>query len=586
MSAPLRAPLAAAVAAVVTLAPAPTASADLGPTGCTGGDAIKPTKVISGEFDQSRQGSYVLVPFRVPKGTTQVRVKYCYDQPPAATGAARNTLDLGLYTPLRKGDRFAGVREFRGWGGSSHPDVALSEQGFSSEARYRADPKGYVPGRTTRGFRPGPIRPGRWSAELGVAGVVTRAQGSPDGKVRWRLEIELRRSGAFTAKPYRPARYDSAPARAKPGWYAGDLHVHAENSALGDATMRESFDYAFRSLAAGGAGLDFITLTDYVTDVAWGEIGRYQPDYRGKLIARGSEEITYRGHTNNQVSARLVDYRTGTLYARRADGSLVKVRRARPASAILRDVRAAGGWTQINHPTIFPSSNPAFRLLCRGCPWDYSAKETNYGLVDAIEIATGPAAFGSGDTLAPSPFVLTAIDFYESALARGEKIAAVGSSDSHHAGTPESPGTQTPIGQATTVVYADDLSEDGIKEGVKAGHTYVKLLGNDGPDLRLQARAPGIRRKAIMGDTLRADAATFTARVLGADPADGPRSLVVVKNGKVLRSFPVARAGAKFSFPATGPGRYRLQLMRGAGAVEALSSPIYLERPTPSLTGR
>ena len=43
--------------------------------------------------------------------------------------------------------------------------------------------------------------------------------------------------------------------------------------------MRETFDYAFRPAAPqGGAGLDFITLSDYVTDTGWGEIGRYQAD--------------------------------------------------------------------------------------------------------------------------------------------------------------------------------------------------------------------------------------------------------------------------------------------------------------------
>jgi hypothetical protein len=550
--------------------------AALGSGGCAGGQAIRPTKVISGEFDRSLQGSYVLVPFSVPGGTTQVRVKYCFDQPSGASGGASNTLDLGLYGPLQRDHRYAGRAEFRGWGGSSHPDVALSAQGFSSAKQYGADPKGYVPGATTRGFRPGPIEGGRWWAELGVAGVVTPEQGNPGGKVRWRLEIELRRSGAFMRSPYRPARYDSRPARSRPGWYAGDLHVHSENSALGDAPMRETFDYAFRGLDRDGAGLDFITLTDYVTDTGWGEVGRYQDDYPGKLIARGSEVITYRGHTNNQSSGRFVDYRTGPLYERRSDGSLVLRRKARPARAILQAVRRAGGWTQINHPTIFPSSNPAQRLLCRGCPWDYTAKETRFGLVDAIEVATGPAGFPTTTGgLTPNPFVRTAIDFYERALAKGSKIAAVGVSDSHHAGRPQSP-IQAPIGKATTVVYADELSEAGIARAIRRGRTYVKLFGNDGPDLRFQARAPGVERKAIMGDTLRAGAATFTARVLGADPAEGARTLVVVKDGKPLRRAPVTARGARLTFPSEGAGRYRLELLRG-NVVETVSSPIYLE---------
>jgi hypothetical protein len=75
----------------------------------------------------------------------------------------------------------------------------------------------------------------------------------------------------------------------------------------------------------------------------------------------------------------------------------------------------------------------------------------------------------------------------------GHRIAAVGSSDSHKAGRVES-STGSPIGHATTVVYARELSEQEIREGVRAGHTYVKLLGNEGPDLRASRRAPPAAR--------------------------------------------------------------------------------------------
>ena len=43
------------------------------------------------------------------------------------------------------------------------------------------------------------------------------------------------------------------------------MHVHAEHSNYGAATMTETFEYAFKPLAQGGAGLDFITLSDYVS---------------------------------------------------------------------------------------------------------------------------------------------------------------------------------------------------------------------------------------------------------------------------------------------------------------------------------
>src|SRR5215207_3351253 len=430
MRVPRRAALPAALLAFLVLAVPASAAV---PDQCSG-QAITPTKVITGEFGQAQQGSYVFLPFDVPAGTTQVRVKYCWDQP-ENRGSASNTIDLGVYSPRTNGDTVWGEREFRGWGGSSHPDTAISAQGPSPEAAYVANPRGYVPGATTRGYRPGPIGAGQWAVELGVAAVTTQEQGNTDGKVAWRVEIELSSDPAFAANPYKATPYNAKPAKTKAGWYTGDMHVHAENSNLGAAPMSEAFDYGFKSLASGGAGLDFITLTDYVTDVAWGQIGKYQSKYKGKAIGRGAEVITYKGHTNNQASARFVDYRTGPLLLRADDGTLTEMRRARDPKAIFEEVRAAGGYTQINHPTIFPSATPGFAQLCRGCPWDYTRSQTDFSRVDAIEVATSLSTVrGADGSLGPGPFTLTAIDFYERAIAAGNRIAAVASSDSHNAG--------------------------------------------------------------------------------------------------------------------------------------------------------
>ena len=148
------------------------------------------------------------------------------------------------------------------------------------------------------------------------------------------------------------------------------------------------------------------------------------------------------------------------------------------------------------------------------------------------------------------------------------KIAAVGSSDSHNAGRTPDPVTQSPIGQATTVVYADELSERGIQRGVEAGHTYVKVFGNDGPDLRFEARAPGSSGPpAIMGDTVpRRTASSFTARVIGAGPGaarPGDYELFVLKDGAAAAGGAGHRATTSRSRSrASGTGRYRLQVQR------------------------
>ena len=145
-----------AAALFVALSLAPAASAQGLATPCPG-RPIETDRIVSGHFGAELAKSYVMVPFDVPSDTTAIRVKYCFDQP--ESGTSRHTLDLGLYEPRRGSSAVGGMDEFRGWGGSSHPDVTVSAEGFSSEAEYTASPRIDPPGRTTRAFLPVPSAP-------------------------------------------------------------------------------------------------------------------------------------------------------------------------------------------------------------------------------------------------------------------------------------------------------------------------------------------------------------------------------------------------------------------------------------------
>ncbi|MDQ3768133.1 MAG: hypothetical protein M3370_01440 [Actinomycetota bacterium] len=96
---------------------------------------------------------------------------------------------------------------------------------------------------------------------------------------------------------------------------------------------------------------------------------------------------------------------------------------------------------------------------------------------------------------------------------------------------------------------------------VRAGHTYVKVFGAGGPDLRLQAQVPGSTGSAaIMGDTIRAQRAEFTARVIGGGPRldlSSPEAyqLLVVKDGIPVRVVPVSSDDFSLSFVGREPGR-------------------------------
>ena len=152
-----------------------------------------------------------------------------------------------------------------------------------------------------------------------------------------------------------------------------------------------------------------------------------------------------------------------------------------------------------------------------------------------------------------------------------DRIAAVGSSDSHNAGRTTSI-LQAPIGRATTVVRAPELSERGIECGVRARRTYVKVTGNGGPDLRFTARPRGGSGTAMVGDVIRADGASFEAHVRGG----AGRELLVVKDGATVARVPVASDRFTYRFDSTGSGRWRLHLMLGA-LIDTVSSPIWVE---------
>lgn len=83
--------------------------------------------------------------------------------------------------------------------------MTVSAEGFSTEAEYLARPRIDPPGKTTRAFLPGPIRPGLWAAELGVAAVIPQSDGDTDGKVGWRVEID------FATTPHSPTSPTNRP---------------------------------------------------------------------------------------------------------------------------------------------------------------------------------------------------------------------------------------------------------------------------------------------------------------------------------------------------------------------------------------
>ncbi len=541
----------AIVAAVACAAPGLAGACTVPGTPDVGFD---PPRNFAGTVTRAQQGDYLQIPFNVPAGTTAIRVRYCWDEPPDGT-----TLDVGVYEPAA--GPVPGPAERRGWSGSAVRDLAIAVNGFSPPAVYEADRKAYVHGYTTRAYQPGPIAAGQWTVELGIAAVAAPSVG-------YAVRVETTSNGDWSDDPYSPVSQSGAAANPSPGWYAGDVHAHGEQEP-GNAQVSTSLDYAFRPLASGGAGLDFVGLVDHNNDVSRGEIGRYEPGYPGKLVIPGTEVTTYHGHYNSIGSSAFPDFRGGRVLAY---PSMNEIAPATVPASQLAPLRAAGGWTQINHPTIFPGAP----TVCRGCPWDWTDAQTDYSNVDAIEVQTGPADIGATQ----NPFTKTAIAFYEARLATGAHIAAVGSSDSHQA--EQASVTSAPIGRATTVVYASELSKAAIVEGIRDDHTYVKPYGNDGPDIRVTARSPGAPN-GTLGDTIAGPELDLGVQVLRAGPGatrPGTYFLELLRDGSTIDRAAVAGDDFTHDFTVTEAGRYSVQVLReapGANRFEVYSSPVWFE---------
>lgn len=560
------------------LAPAAASATDCGIPGSADASFANTALDTTGTIAQAKAGGYLQIPFDVPVGTTAIRVRYSYDQPGGGCGGSPNTLDMGVYEPRDSGETVFGADESRGWSGSAVKDLAIAVNGFTSDAVYNPARKAFVHGNTTRAYRPGPIPTGTWAVELGIAYV----DPSDVNGIDYHVRVETSTSGDWSNSPYSPSGYSAAAVNGQAGWYAGDLHVHGEQEP-GNATVTQTLKRAFDPPGAGGSGLDFVTLVDHNNQVQHDNLATYQAAYPGKLVIPGTEMTTYEGHYNNQGKAPFVDFRAGPIYqptgpppyANITDGGIAQVRGEVPPSQAFAQIQSNGNWTQINHPSIFRNA-PS---LCRGCAWSYSDAETDFSRVDAIEVQTGPAAIPQPTPTAANPYTADAIAFYETALAAGNHIAAVGSSDDHQGGGATGP-TDSPVGSATTMVYASELSEQAITDAIKGDHTYVKLFGNSGPAISLTASAPG-QPDAIIGGTIAGSDASLTATVSGAAATgrSGSWSLVLLKDGAAAETVPFSGDGVTHTFTASGPGRYSIKVVRSDLAidyVEDYSSPIWV----------
>lgn len=355
-------------------------------------------------------------------------------------------------------------------------------------------------------YRSGAIHPGTWHVLLGPYKV------APSG-CDWRVEIWF---DPGLLSPWRMAaasrrRDTELLPEARPGWLRGDLHCHSLYSD-GDAWPVEVLD------AAAEAQLDFLGVTDHNSvahQLAYGLGGEGLP-----LVIPGVEVTTYGGHWNAHGTDRWWEFR---------------VPESRAVEAAMRAAAASGALVTVCHPKPF------------GPEWEYDASGYH-----AVEVWNGPWARLNSVALA----------FWEEVLRRGERIVAVGGSDTHRLRSADpDPRHAAALGLPATWVEAGGHADaSAVLAALREGRSFLSASPR-GPQLYLEPHPA--RSGCVHVEARDARGATLWLRGSEADVATAP----------------IAADGWDRSFDVPAGERYlRAELVDATGAMLALSNPLWADR--------
>jgi hypothetical protein len=294
------------------------------------------------------------------------------------------------------------------------------------------------------GGMPHPITSGRWTVYILVYRLLT-----PHQPAEYTLTITMS-TDKIKGEPRQFPRGKVA-SRGR-GWYRGDLHAHSIHS-------DGSWDIPELVQFWRDRKVDFMTLSDHDTISGLAQVRSLADD---DLLTLGGIEIsTFLGHCVAVGVHEWFDWRT-------ADGEKI------PIPEIAKKVIATGALFTIAHPR--DKGEP----WCCGCRWLHEDMMPGNAL--AVEIWNG--YWGERNE--------EALRLFYSWLNQGHRIVATSGTDIHR------PPPENIAGHgAVNVVYAEDLTEKAIIDGIKAGHSYISA----GPELDVSARSSsGV--EGMVGDTL------------------------------------------------------------------------------------
>jgi len=433
------------------------------------------------------------------------------------SGVTRITVDFSYTERDKKTSIDLGILDgerFRGWSGGNKSSFTLSETD------------------ATPSYLPGAIRPGEWKLLLGIPNIESGITSNYEAR------IYLSHAGDLPAV----STFSNAPVRKGPAWYRGDFHMHdahSDGSCLSQAGLNVPCPLYKTVEAAVARKLDFIAITDHNATSQYNEERELQPYFDRILLIPGREITTFHGHANIFGITDFVDFRLGSATVP-------------DINTISRQINAFHGLLSINHPGAPTGAS------CMGCGW--TAPNTDYKGVTAVEAINGGSLDGPG----------SGIPFWQDKLNAGYRLAGIGGSDNHEAAYP--PMIRSAVGHPTTVVYADNLSERAILDGVRAGHVFVDIEGTTDRSIEFTATTGTVT--AAMGDNLIALAGQtlhFTLKMLnlqGAYPEivhDESKALLF---GEEMTSFDFHSDGKRHWF--------RVDIHANDGRLLILGNPIYL----------
>ena len=412
---------------------------------------------------------------------------------------------------------FDGER-FRGWSGGNKSTFTVSETD------------------ATPSYLPGPVRPGKWKLILGVPNIREGVQSAFTANIYFAHAADVPAVSTFSDTPSRPS---------PPGIAAISTCTTRTQTAHASASRAKKSPALFtkRSKPPPSAASTSSPSRDHNTISQYNDLRELQPYFDQLLLIPAREVTTFEGHANVWGTTQFIDFRLTSPHV--------------PAlNQLLTQVEQLGGLFSINHPGL-PSGE-----ICMGCGW--TAPDTDFSRIHSIEVVNGDDA-SSG------------VPIWQEELNKGFRITGVGGSDNHNADLP--PDARATIGHPTTVVYAAELSEHAILNGIRAGHVFIDTQGTH--DSALEFSASAGNTTAIMGDAIDVPAGQpihFTVKMTALQNAHAE----VIEDGTVttlLDQTLAAHPSETRTFEVISDGKrhwFRINIRSATDKLLIVGNPIYI----------